>query len=46
LWVLFYLILFTLHALSRADDAYIVGEIYTLYDLKVSDSLLRKDFFP
>jgi len=25
---------------------YIVGEIYTLQDLKLSDSLLRKDFFP
>jgi len=30
LWVLFYFILFILHALRRADDAYIVGEIYTL----------------
>jgi len=30
----------------RADDAYIVGEICTLLDLKVSDSLLRKDLFP
>jgi len=30
----------------RADDAYIVGEIYTLQDFKVSDSLLRKDLFP
>ena len=27
----------------RADDAYIVGKIYTL--ILVSDSLLRKDFF-
>jgi len=26
----FYFILFILHALRRADDAYIVGEIYTL----------------
>jgi len=30
----------------RADDAHIVGEIYTLQDLKVCDSLLRKGFFP
>jgi len=30
LWVLFHFILFILHALRRADDAYIVGEIYTL----------------
>jgi len=30
----------------RADDAYILGEIYTLQDLKLSDSFLRKDFFP
>ena len=30
----------------RADDACIVGEIYTTQGLKVSDSLLRKDFFP
>jgi len=28
------------------DDAYIVGEICTLLDLEVSDSLLRKDLFP
>jgi len=30
LWVPFYFIPFVLHALRRADDAYIVGEIYTL----------------
>jgi len=28
--VLFYFILFILHALRRADDAYIVGKMYTL----------------
>jgi len=30
----------------RADDAHIVGKIYTLQDLKVSDSSMRKDLFP
>jgi len=35
-----------LNSYIRADDAYIIGEIYTLQDLKVSDSSLRKDFFP
>ena len=34
-----------LHRL-KAGPAYIVGEIYTLQYLKMSDSLLRKDFFP
>ena len=29
----FYFILFILHALRRADDAYIVGEIYNPQDL-------------
>jgi len=45
-FILFYFIIFILHAFRRADDAYIVGEIYTPLDLKVSDSLLRKDLFP
>ena len=40
----FYLFLFILHALRRADNAYFVGEIYSVRSL-VSDSLLGKDFF-